>query len=129
MQRIPHCAHWGAFTALVENGKLVGVEPFEKDPTPSPILNAIKDWFDPAVRIDQPYVREGWLRNRLASDRTARGRDRYVPVSWDVALGLGAGEIDRVRHTYSNDSIFAGSYGWASAGRLHHGQRDRKSVV
>lgn len=122
MQRIPHCAHWGAFTALVENGKLVGVEPFEKDPTPSPMLNALKDWFDPSVRIDQPYVREGWLRNRLGSDRTARGRDRYVPVTWDVALGLAAGEIDRVRHTHSNDSIFAGSYGWASAGRLHHGQ-------
>ena len=122
MQRIPHCAHWGAFTALVENGRLVGVEPFEKDPAPSPMLNAIKDWFDPSVRIDQPYVREGWLKARTGSDRTGRGSERFVPVAWDEALALTAGEIERVRHGHGNDSIFAGSYGWASSGRLHHGQ-------
>ena len=95
MQRIPHCAHWGAFVALVEDGRLVGVEPFDKDPHPSPMLNAVKDWLDPSVRIDRPYVREGWLRARLGSDRTARGSERFVPVAWDQALDLAAAEIDR----------------------------------
>ena len=122
--RIPHCAHWGAFTALVEArpgepARIVGVEPFEGDPAPSHMLAAIPDLMDPRVRIDRPYVREGWLKHR---DRTARGSDRMVAVSWDKALDLVAGEIERVIKAHGNDSIFAGSYGWTSAGRLHHAQ-------
>ena len=62
MQRIPHAAHWGAFHALVENGRLVGVEPYPLDPAPSGILAAIPDWLDPTVRVLRPMVREGWLK-------------------------------------------------------------------
>lgn len=120
--RLPHCAHWGAFWATVENGKILDIEPFAQDPDPSPILGAIKDWLDPAVRIDRPMVREGWLAKREGSDRSGRGSERFVPVSWDEAEKLVAGEIDRVRHSFGNDSIFAGSYGWTSAGRFHHAQ-------
>ena len=125
--RIPHCAHWGAFTALVEArpgepARIVGIEPFAGDPAPSHMLAAIPDLMDPKVRIDRPYVREGWLKNREKHDRTARGSDRMVPVSWDTALDLVASEVERVRRAHGNDSIFAGSYGWTSAGRLHHAQ-------
>ena len=120
--RIPHCAHWGAFTALVENGRIVGVEPWPGDPAPSHMLAAIPDLMDPRVRIDRPYVRQGFLEHGANSDRAARGSDKLVPVSWDQALDLVAAEIDRVRNTHGNDSIFAGSYGWTSAGRLHHAQ-------
>ena len=120
--RIPHCAHWGAFTALVENGRIVGIEPYAGDPAPSHMLAAIPDLMDPKVRIDRPYVREGWLKSREKSDRTARGSDRMVAVGWDTALDLVAGEVERVRKTHGNDAIFAGSYGWTSAGRLHHAQ-------
>jgi biotin/methionine sulfoxide reductase len=49
-----------------------------------------------------------------------RGDDAYVAVSWDEALGLVADEVARVRDRYGNPAIFGGSYGWASAGRLHH---------
>lgn len=127
--RIPHCCHWGAFTALVEDGRIVGIEPHPGDPAPSHMLAAIPDLMDPKVRIDRPYVREGWLKNRDRCDRTQRGSDRMVPVSWDVALDLAAGEIDGVRKTYGNDSIFAGSYGWTSAGRLHHAQSVIKRLL
>ena len=122
IQRIPHCCHWGAFTALVEDGRIVGIEPYADDPAPSHMLAAIPDLMDPKVRIDRPYVREGWLKQRLASDRSQRGSDRMVPLAWDTALDLVAGEIDRMRKAHGNDSIFAGSYGWTSAGRLHHAQ-------
>jgi len=108
VDRIPHCCHWGAFTALVDNGQIVGIEPHPGDPDPSHMLAAIPDLMDPTVRIDRPYVREGWLKSR---DRRGRGSDRMVPVSWDEALDLVAGEIDRVRKTHGNDSIFAGFYG------------------
>ena len=39
--RFPQLAHWGAFTALVENGRVIGCEPFARDPAPSDMLEAI----------------------------------------------------------------------------------------
>src|SRR5690606_28941710 len=44
-------------------------------------------------------------------------------------LDLAAAEIDRVRRTYGNEAIFAGSYGWASAGRFHHAQSQLRRFV
>ncbi len=130
MQRIPHCAHWGAFTVLVENGAIVGVEPFAADPAPSPIIQSMRDWLDPSVRILQPMVREGWMASRHdPAQRSRRGHDRYVPVTWDEATRLVASEIDRVRTTHGNDSIFAGSYGWGSAGRFHHAQSQVRRLM
>tara|TARA_R110002020_G_scaffold456465_1_gene672897 strand:- start:3341 stop:5662 length:2322 start_codon:yes stop_codon:yes gene_type:complete len=120
IRRIPHCSHWGAYTILVEDGKIVGVEPFEHDPAPSPIIESVAEWAKPDRRVLQPMVREGWLEKRQASDGAQRGNDRFVPVSWDEATTLVAGEIRRVAETYGNASIFAGSYGWTSCGRFHH---------
>jgi biotin/methionine sulfoxide reductase len=50
------------------------------------------------------------------------GRDSFVEIDWQTALDLVAGELDRVRTDYGNQAIFAGCYGWASAGRFHHAQ-------
>ena len=54
----------------------------------------------------------------------ARGDDPVVAVGWDVALDRVAAEVQsRVKdESYGNAAIFAGSYGWASAGRFHHAQ-------
>lgn len=120
IERIPHAAHWGAFTILVEDAKVLGIEPFEKDPDPSPIIHAVPDWLDEDVRVPQPLVREGWLKAREKSDGSARGSDRMVPVSWSEANRLVAGEVRRVSETFGNASIFGGSYGWTSCGRFHH---------
>lgn len=75
--------------------------------------------FDPGVRVRQPSIRKGWLDRR---DRNRRGEDPFVEVSWDTAFDLVAEELKRVRGAYGNKAIFAGSYGWASAGRFHHAQ-------
>lgn len=128
-ERIPHCCHWGAFDALVEDGRIIGIEPYPGDPAPSHMLAAIPDMLDPGVRIDRPYVREGWLKNGSAGGGAGRGSERMVPVSWDRAMDLVAAEIDRVRKTHGNDSIFAGSYGWSSAGRFHHAQSQVKRLM
>ncbi len=45
-----------------------------------------------------------------------------MAVPWESAFELVAREIDRVRTTFGNASIFGGSYGWGSAGRFHHPQ-------
>lgn len=130
MKRIPHCAHWGAFDVLVDGGQIRGIEAFPLDPAPSPILESIRDWLDPKMRIAQPMVREGWLDKR--DDRTSRcgrGRDRFVPTSWEKVTRLVADEIERVRTVHGNDSIFAGSYGWGSAGRFHHAQSQVRRLM
>lgn len=118
--RVPTLSHWGAYTAVVEDGRLVACEPFAHDPAPSPILQSMPGMVHSPLRIARPAVRAGWLAQRLSSDRTARGRDAFVEVDWDVALALVSEELARVRAEHGAASVFGGSYGWSSAGRLHH---------
>jgi biotin/methionine sulfoxide reductase len=69
------------------------------------------------TRIRRPAVRRSWLKGR---DRTRRGSDAFVEVSWSEALRLVAEELERVRAARGPSGIFGGSYGWSSAGRFHH---------
>ncbi|MGH8618278.1 MAG: molybdopterin-dependent oxidoreductase [Burkholderiales bacterium] len=116
-QRFQQLAHWGAFTAVVEDGRLVACEPYAQDPAPSPMLGAMPAMVYSPTRILRPAVRRGWLQGR---ERMLRGNDAFVEVSWDTALKLVADELARVRGEHGSASIFGGSYGWSSAGRLHH---------
>ena len=116
MNKIIHSSHWGAFEAVVEDGRLIDAKPFERDAAPSPILKAIAPAVHHDLRIRQPAIREGWLKKR---DRE-RGEGRFVEIPWDKALDLVVEELERVRSAHSNEAIFAGSYGWSSAGRFHH---------
>ncbi|MCA6122048.1 molybdopterin-dependent oxidoreductase [Bradyrhizobium sp. WSM 1704] len=120
VKRVPHCSHWGAYTILVEGQQIVGVEPFAHDPAPSPIIHSIAEWANPERRVLRPMVRSGWLDKREKSDRRGRGREKFVPLSWDEVTTLVADEVRRVAGTFGNASIFAGSYGWTNSGRLHH---------
>ena len=115
----PHAAHWGAFTAVVEDGRLVAARPFPGDPNPPALLACVPDAVHAATRIDRPHVRAGWLRGNRRGG-TPRGGEAFVPVDWDTAIRLVAGEVARVRDAHGPASIFGGSYGWASAGRFHH---------
>jgi biotin/methionine sulfoxide reductase len=67
-------------------------------------------------------VRKAWLESGRANDRHRDGQDEFVSIGWDEATRLVAGELDRVRCLHGNQSIYGGSYGWASAGRFHHAQ-------
>ncbi len=114
--------HWGAYQVEVEAERIVAARPFPDDPDPSPIGLSIPDVVQHACRIAQPMVREGWLERGPGNHGGGRGREPFIPVSWDEALNLVAGELRRVRDSFGNEAIFAGSYGWASAGRFHHAQ-------
>src|SRR5712692_8819061 len=111
-------SHWGAFLAEVEHGRVVGVRPFEHDPDPSPLLEAIPDAVHSSNRIAQPVVREGWLARRPGHGE-GRGRERFVPVTWERALDLVADELDRVKRAHGHSAIMGGSQGWGSAGIFH----------
>ncbi len=116
-QRFSSLAHWGAFTALVDDGRFVRAEPFPADPAPSRLLEAMPAIVYSDKRVRRPAVRRDWLARR---DRARSGSNVFVEVEWDHALDLAAGELARVRGLHGAEGIFGGSYGWSSAGRFHH---------
>ena len=114
--------HWGAYRIASEAGRIVGIEPFEDDPLPSAIGQSIPGAVHHRCRVAEPMVRQGWLDDGPGAAGGRRGADPFVPVSWDKALELAAGELSRVSGAHGNEAIFGGSYGWSSAGRFHHAQ-------
>jgi len=114
--------HWGPYDVEVTDGAITAVHPHADDPDPSPIGQSFEDSVHHQSRIMQPAVRKGWLERGPERHAGGRGEEPFVSVSWDKALDLVASELGRIRETHGNEAIFAGSYGWASAGRFHHAQ-------
>ncbi|HEY2268275.1 MAG TPA: molybdopterin-dependent oxidoreductase, partial [Streptosporangiaceae bacterium] len=119
-RRHVHLTHWGAAEIESDGRQLTSVRPWREDPDPSRILENLAGAHRHPTRIDQPYIRQGWLEH--GPGPAVRGDDAFVPVSWETALDLLAGELRRVYDRYGPDGVYGGSYGWASAGRFHHAQ-------
>jgi biotin/methionine sulfoxide reductase len=114
-------SHWGAFRVTVDGDEIVGVDGHPDDPAPSPLLANFVDGARNESRVQRPAIRRGWLEHG-PGPTDQRGRDDFVGVEWGEALELLAAELARVRAKHGNESIYGGSYGWASAGRFHHAQ-------
>ena len=114
--------HWGVYDVTVEQGEVTRVEPFPHDPDPSPIGLSLVGTVTGPVRIRRPAVRKSYLEGGPGAARHLRGAEPFVEVSWDEALALVSSELKRVIASHGNASVFAGSYGWSSAGRFHHAQ-------
>ncbi len=112
--------HWGAYQPQVVDGQLQAMVPVAWDKDPSPIGASVVDAITSPTRIRRPAVRRSFLSGEGRPER--RGQEPFVEVSWEVALDLVAGELQRVRREHGNQAIFGGSYGWGSAGRFHHAQ-------
>ena len=110
-------AHWGLFHPQVRDGRVTTLTPSGDDPNPTGFGISLVDAVHSPLRISQPMVRAGWLEHGPGPG--PRGGEPFVPVSWEHALDLVAGEVSRVREHHGNPSIYAGSYGWGSAGALH----------
>lgn len=115
-------AHWGTYRVESALNKPIALRALEGDQNPSAIGDAMIDTLAGPLRIESPMIRKEFLEHGHGGNRAARGQDGYVPVDWDQALQLVAREMERVRVQHGNKSIYAGSYGWASAGRFHHAQ-------
>jgi len=113
-------AHWGAFEAIVEEGRMVGVQPVQDDPAPNELISMAPWQVYAPNRIKTPMVRKSWLENGPGSRPELRGRDEWVAVSWDKAIALVSDEIRRLQQNDGPSSIYAGSYGWKSTGMLHN---------
>lgn len=116
-------AHWGAYE-IGSDGSLRGTP---TDPDPSTIglpADALR-----SQRVLAPMVRRSWLDHGVLSHPERRGVDDLLPVEWDRALDIVAEAFETIRDAHGNESIFAGSYGWASAGRFHHAQSQLKRFL
>jgi biotin/methionine sulfoxide reductase len=115
-------SHWGTYEVEPRGNGLPALKPFGRDRDPSPIgLYQLDPALD-RLRVRRPAIRKSWLDHGPGTAAERRGSDPFVEVEWDLALDLAAAEIDRVRTSHGNASIFGGSYGWSSAGRFHHAQ-------
>ena len=114
--------HWGAYRAETQDGKVSALHGFEKDSRPSKIGQGMLDVQDGPSRIKTPMVRKSWLDVGSGANNDRRGMDPFVSISWQEAETLVANELMRVKQQFGNQSIYAGSYGWSSAGRFHHAQ-------
>jgi biotin/methionine sulfoxide reductase len=115
-----HLTHWGAFEAVSDGERLTEVRPWRGDPEPVPLIGNVASAQHHPARITWPYVRKGWLDHGPGAP--GRGDEPFVPVPWDTALDLLAGELRRVYRDHGAEAVYGGSYGWASAGRFHHAQ-------
>ena len=75
--------HWGAVRARVEGDRVVEIKPFEHDADPTEMINGLIGSIYSSSRVRYPMVRLDWYKNREKSDRTQRGDNRFVRVSWD----------------------------------------------
>lgn len=121
--------HWGTYQPEVRDGRLVEMRPFAGDPDPSPLGNSMPEAIDGPTRIRRPMIRQGWLKHGPRRDAGGRGAEPFVAVPWDEALDLLSGELARVKERHGNRAIYAGSYGWASAGRFHHAQSQMRRFL
>ena len=120
VQKSISLSHWGAFTAEVEDGKLIKTSPFPEEKTSSPMIEMWPDLVYSKVRIRSPMVRKSFLNKGQNSNPNDRGKEPFIPVSWDKAIDLTTEKLSLVKKKYGNQAILGGSYGWSSAGRFHH---------
>ena len=111
--------HWGTYETSKNNQSNIKINKWSKDPNPSDFGLGFLDAATSDLRINQPHIRKEWLKDRH-NKKNLRGLDEFVPVSWEEAIDLTASELQNVKKEFGNSSIYAGSYGWASAGRFHH---------
>ncbi|WZB61612.1 molybdopterin-dependent oxidoreductase [Achromobacter xylosoxidans] len=117
ISRFPTLSHWGAYTAVVQGGRLAGCEPFAHDQAPSPLIHAMPDLVHSPLRVARPSVRASWLRHRGAPE--LRGVEGYVEVEWDMALRLVHEELQRVRAEHGPPRSSAAPMAGPTY-RLHH---------
>ena len=129
-QKLPLTSfHWGTYRVEAREGQVMALHPFEEDPDPSPIGQGYLGVLNGPDRITSPMVRKSWLDGSPNKTGEKRSKENFVELSWDEANILVAKELRRVIDTHGNESIFAGSYGWASAGRFHHAQGHLKRFL
>lgn len=119
---VPSAGQAGAFWAMVQDGEFVKAIPrTDFDPRPTKMITeGVVSRTYHETRILHPYVRRSYLEG-LDGDRKPelRGKEEFVQVDWDTALGLTAKAILDTIDSHGNEGIFSSSYGaWSHGGVL-----------
>ena len=107
---------------MVKDGRFVKAIPrteYDYRPTIMASEGAVSRTYH-STRVRYPFVRKSYLEN-LNGDRKPelRGRESFVRVDWDTALGLVSKAILDTIDSHGNQGIFSSSYGgWAHGGVL-----------
>ncbi|WP_392565466.1 molybdopterin-dependent oxidoreductase [Utexia brackfieldae] len=109
--------HYGILQQDEQTGQII---PFANDQHALPMTQAAVERASAKNRILFPYVRKSYLKHGYQSDRSRRGQDKFVKVSWDTAVDLIANELNRVYQQHGRQAVFGGSYGWHTTGGLHN---------
>src|SRR5206468_3311978 len=62
-RRHVHLMHWGTAEIESDGQRLTSVRPWREDPDPSRILENLAAAHRHPARVDQPYIRQGWLEH------------------------------------------------------------------
>ncbi len=119
-----HLTHFGVFEAE-SDGSALRTRPWRQDPDPRRIIDNVASSQHHPARISRPAVRKSFLEARrggVEDDHQTRGFEDFVEVEWDEALDLVVDELARVYGEHGSSAVYGESYGWASAGRFHHGK-------
>ena len=100
---------------------MVGARPWEEDPDPTPLHQALPEMVDHPVRVTRPMVRAGYHN---AGPGLGHGGARRRTLRADLVGARARPRRKRARPREARArqyaAIYAGSYGWASSGKLHH---------
>ncbi len=121
-------SHWGTAVVEVAGDRLLSVTGHQDDPDPSAINRNYIAAVDGPARVRQPSVRASYLDGNRNS-KHLRGQEQFIEVSWETAENLVVDALKETIEKHGNQSIFGGSYGWASAGRFHHAQSQLKRFL
>ncbi|NLK65952.1 MAG: molybdopterin-dependent oxidoreductase [Campylobacteraceae bacterium] len=113
-------SHFGAFYARQRNERFESITEFEGDFYPNPMIQGIVARNYDKTRIKNPCVRKSFLEHGYKSDRSLRGKEEFVEVSWDEALDLVANELKRVYKEYGKDAVYGGNFGWHCVGIVNN---------
>ena len=118
---VAHADHYGPCIATVKNGRITEVTPTAADKRPTPMLTEgmMARTYD-KTRISGPMVRKSYLesvQNGGGHKPELRGKDDWVEVNWDTAIGLTAKAILDTIEKHGNEGCFSSSYGgWSHGG-------------
>ena len=120
---VAHATHYGPLMATVQKGRIVKIDAQASDKMPTAMLTeGVLDRTYDKTRVAGAMVRKSYLEweqsGRKGSNKPElRGKDEWVQVSWDTALGLTAKAILDTIEKYGNEGCFSSSYGgWSHAG-------------
>ena len=122
-------SHWGTYRVEVREGEVVALHLFEEGPDPSPIGQGYVGVLNGPDRITATMMRKSWLEGGAGMGGHLCGKEDFVEVSWNRAERLIAKELRRVICDHGNESIYAGSNDWVSAGWFHHAQGHLKRFL